>query len=199
MSDDINDTITKVSDNLNPQTVSLNTYDYVLKEKNYATRLIIKIVITSIPSSKNGIKVTMSTSSGILDGEDNWLKVASNICSVRAKFGDSSDAIDDVFDDFEADTTTPYNSFLTVEHGGDPNPHNVKVATKDINVTNLDDYVYTVGDARKVVMYLEITYNDDLVDEFNEQNLNVLESLEVFEDNIDFTYDFNAFVLDFLS
>lgn len=203
-----NGSINKVSSNEDPQPIVMNEFDYVLTEKNYTTPIIIRIVVGHVVETKNGITIDMSTENNL--GETTPItNYASNICSIRAKYGniynngvaiydDEFEEMEDVFSEFENDSSIVYNSFLEVERNENEFA-NHKVLEKTITLGSFSNYVYEENDTKKIVFYLELTYNADLINEYNEQNAGALDSFEDLENNVPFTYDLNSFILGYVS
>lgn len=167
----------------------LNPYDSILTEHNEYTRVLVRIIIDHVPTDKTTLNVNVSNTTLLANAGASLTEHFSNICAFRFIYADHEDDPEDVYDALTNDNTASV-PFVTVTRDGN-NFSNTKVASISLSLDSLNgsnsSYIYTENDVRKLCVYLEISYDDNLVKEYLLQNN---ENEQTFDDLLNASFDF---------
>ena len=210
--DEENKVIKEVSNNIDGdplynKRVSLNEYDTILKERNAGTHIVISVVIGHIV--EGGTIVISISNNNPIDAEhqsDALEAYLSNICSFRCKYGLEEDDIETAFGSFNSETETyPYSQFVTVtntETNGEVTWINTKADSIEMTISNYDGAIYTVtengNEVKKLRVYIEISYNEDLVTNYLSQNGESTDFNDVSNNEVEFRSDMKPFIFDYV-
>lgn len=200
-----NQEIVEVSNNISGdplylKKVSFNEYDTIIKERNEGTHIVISVVIGYIKSGSS-IKVSITNSNPIEVSEqsdplDSYL---SNICSFRCKYGNRRDSISDAFSSFGSES---YEQFVTVtntENNGIVTWVNNKTDSIEMIISNYDGAIYEEDGESKLRVYIEISYNENLVSNYLTQNNESTDFSDITNSTVSFANDMEPFKFDYIN
>lgn len=149
---------------------SMNEYDTILTEHNENTHVVIRVVLEKVLTDKQGITLNFISNQPIASGDEAVPLdyYVTNICGFRAAYGNPNDTPEQIYNHFESSSVAPVK-FVTVERDGE-NFTNTKAESVLLELSDFDDYVYTEDGVNKLCVNIEISYDDDLVMEYLEQN-----------------------------
>ena len=175
--------------------VSLNEYDTIIKERNVGTHIVISVVIGHIQRG-GAIKVSLTNSNPIGESDQNnpLDPYLSNICSFRCKYGYETDEISTAFNSFTNSDT--YYKFVTVT-SNESSFTNVKASLIEMTITNYDDAIFAEDGVDKLRVYIEISYNEELVTSYLSQNKLSTDINDVSNSTIEFESDMQPFIFDY--
>ncbi|MBO4384417.1 MAG: hypothetical protein J5854_03225 [Clostridia bacterium] len=171
----------------------MNKYDTILTEHNANTRVVIRVLISNIPEDMTNLVITVGHTSPLANSSAALAAIFSNICSIEARYGANGDNIETVYSSF---TGSGVQKFVTVSRSG-ASFTNTKVGSLTFNLGAYSSHVFTQSGTRKLVVYIALDYDPDLVEEFASQNENSTSFSAVLENNIDFNKDLTPFVISY--
>ena len=199
-----NNAIEEVSNNvandpLYNKPVSLNPYDSIIKERNVGTHIVISILVKNIQLDRS-INITAFTNNGIAEENkyDALANYLSNISGFRCRCGGESDTIETAFSSFTNETI---NSFVTVTEidDGEHTWENSKLTTLTMNLSNYNNNVfYPEGSTTPHLrVYIELSYNEDLVTAYLNQNGSSTDFGSVVSNEVHFQNDLLPFLFEY--
>lgn len=202
--DQENNAIEEVSNNITDdplynKPISLNPYDTIIKERNVGTHIVISILVKNIQLGKS-INISAFNNNAIstenkYEPLGNYL---SNISGFRCRCGKSSDTIETAFSSF---TNEEMNSFVSVSEidDGEHEWENSKLSTLTMTLSNYDDKVfYEEGSTSpQLRVYIELSYNEELVTAYLNQNGSSTDFGSVLENEVHFTNDLLPFLFEY--
>lgn len=175
------------------QQVSLTEYDTVFTDRNVDTPMIFKVIIDHVNTNFAGLTVTVTcpeNTTNYLDEDNNLGNFLSNICAIRCGYGTAEL-------NAETDPDEIYSGAVALLENSQPGSF-ASVNAQYQNTGKVNELTFTLGQYTAqndtITVYLELSYNAELVDAYITQNgIEITSQSTAGNDIQDFVNDLSEF------